>query len=260
MSSTTWTPPAVSSEAFAWRGQAWRMVESQHIAATMKLVDNREEQDLLESLLEASKPAPPADTAKLDYLLSTPFRYDPRRSGSRFRAVTDPGVFYGGETVRTAGAELGYWRWKFLMDAVDLARIEPVAHTAFRVTVATAVVDLQRQPFAGQASVWQHPSDYGPTQGFARVAREAGLGGILYRSVRDPEPAWCLALLTPKGFARPRPEAERQTWYLAVSRQEVTLRRDTESLQFSAAPWQEKPTRPPAPPKSKLRPRARGPA
>lgn len=237
MSFTTWTPPAVSAEAFAWRGQVWRMVESQHIAATMKLVDNRDEQDLLESLLESSKPPLPDDAAGLDYLLATPFRYDPKRGGSRFRAATEPGVFYGAESVRTAGAELGYWRWKFLKDAVDLERIEPVAHTAFRVEVATAVVDLQRPPFDAEAALWQHPTDYGPTQRFARVAREGRVGGILYRSVRDPHPSWCLALLTPAGFARTRPHAERQTWYLAVSPQEVTLRREAESLQFSVAGW-----------------------
>jgi hypothetical protein len=213
------------------------MVESQHIAATMKLVDNRDEQDLLESLLESSKPPLPDDAAGLDYLLATPFRYDPKRGGSRFRAATDPGVFYGAESVRTAGAELGYWRWKFLKDAVDLERIEPVAHTAFRVEVATAVVDLQRPPFNAEAAVWQHRTDYGPTQQFARVAREARVGGILYRSVRDPRPSWCLALLTPAGFARTRPHAERQTWYLAVSPQVVTLRREAESLQFSAEAW-----------------------
>lgn len=91
VSFTTWTPPAVSSEAFAWRGQVWRMVESQHIAATMKLVDNRDEQDLLESLLESSKPAQPDDTAGLDYLLATPFRYRSKRGGSRFRSLTDTG-------------------------------------------------------------------------------------------------------------------------------------------------------------------------
>ena len=235
MSFTTWTPPAVSSEAFAWRGQIWRMVESQHIAATMKLVDNRDEQDLLESLLESSKPPCPDDTAGLDYLLATPFRYDPRRGGSRFRAVTDPGVFYGAESVRTAAAELGYWRWKFLQDAVDLERIEPVAHTAFRVAVATQIVDLQRPPFDADAALWQHPAEYGATQQFAQVAREAGIGGIRYRSVRDPRPSWCLALLTPAGFAGPAPHAERQTWYLAVAPQEVTFRRDNESMQFSAA-------------------------
>jgi len=212
------------------------MVESQHIAATMKLVDDRAEQDLLESLLETSKP-PVADTDRLDYLLATPFRYDPQRGGSRFRGETDPGVFYGAETMRTAGAELGYWRWKFLMASDGLDRIEPVPHTAFRVAVDTQVVDLQRAPFDADAATWRHPTDYAPTQRFARVAREAEVGGILYRSVRDPEPSWCLALLTPAGFAERKPQPERHTWYLAVTQQEVTLRREAESLQFSTAPW-----------------------
>lgn len=250
MSSTIWTPPAVLSEAFAWRGQAWRMAESQHIAATMKLVDTRDEQDLLETLLESSKPAQPEDTAGLDYLLATPFRYHPRRSGSRFRSATDPGVFYGAESVRTAGAELGYWRWKFLQDAVDLERIEPVAHTAFSVEIATPVVDLQKPPFDADAAQWQHPNDYAATQQFARVAREANVGGILYWSVRDPQPSWCLALLSPTGFAQPRPHAERQTWFLGVSPTEVTLRRDTASMRFSAQGWSLAPSAAGTPPQA----------
>lgn len=237
MSSTIWTPLAVSSEAFTWRDEAWRMVESQHIAATMKLVDSRDEQDLLEALLESSKPLQPSNTSKLDYLLATPFRYDPKRGGSRFRAVTDPGVFYGAESVRTAGAELGYWRWKFLTDAEDLQRLEPIAHTAFRVEVAAKVIDLRHPPFDTDSATWLHRTDYGPTQHFARVARNAEVGGILYQSVRSPEPSWCLALLTPAGFARTKPFPERQTWYLAVSPNDVTLRRDSESMQFSARGW-----------------------
>lgn len=237
MSFTTWTPPELSSEARSWRGRVWRMVESQHIAATMKLVDNRDEQDVLESLLESSKPTLPDATAGLDYLLATPFRYASRRGGSRFRALTDPGVFYGAQSVRTAGAELGYWRWRFLQDAVDLDRIEPVAHTAFSVQVATTTVDLRRPPFEVDAAVWQHPTDYAPTQRFAHIARQAGVGAIRYRSVRDPAPSWCLALLEPSGFAQPRPDAERQTWYLAVSAHEVVWRRDAESMHFAAALW-----------------------
>jgi hypothetical protein len=213
------------------------MVEAQHIAATMKLVDTRAEQDVLESLLERTKPRGPNDTAGLDYLLATPFRYSPRPGGSRFRGMTDPGVLYGAESVRTAGAELGYWRWRFLTDAPDVERIEPVAHTAFRVEVAAQVVDLQRQPFVVDAAIWQHRTDYAPTQQFARVARDANIGGILYRSVRDPHPSWCVALLTPTGFATPKPYDEKQTWFLAVTRHEVTLRRDNESLQFSAEGW-----------------------
>lgn len=68
------------------------MVEAQHIASTMKIVDDAAEQDVLETLLESSKPAQPPGVSRLDYLLATPFRYNPLRGGSRFRAVTDPGV------------------------------------------------------------------------------------------------------------------------------------------------------------------------
>jgi len=237
VSFNTWTLPAVSSEARAWRGPVWRIVEAQHVASTMKIVDSRDEQDVLEALLEASKPALAAATDKLDYLLASPFRYSPRRGGSRFRAATDPGVFYGAGAVRTACAELGYWRWRFLMDAVDLERIEPVAHTAFRAEIATSVVDLRAPPFNENAAAWMHPRDYAPTQAFAGVVREAGLGGILYQSVRDPQPGWCVALLTPEGFARRSPYPGAQTWWLAVGRDELVWRRERESLTFATVAW-----------------------
>lgn len=213
------------------------MVESQHIASSMKLVDTLEEQDLLEVLLESSKPTQPEQTAGLDYLLATPFRYHPKRGGSRFRAAHDPGIFYGAETVRTVGAELGYWRWKFLQDAQDLVRLEPVAHTAFCVDINAKIIDLQRKPFNDHYQVWQHSTDYSQTQQFARTAREAGVMGIMYRSVRDVKPAWCLALLTPSGFAKPKPYGADQTWYLAVSQHTVTLRGDSTSMQFSTEGW-----------------------
>lgn len=239
MSFTTWTPAAVSSEARRWRGSAWRMVESQHIAATMKLVDTREEQDLLETLLDRGKPSLQPETEALDILLATPFRYPPRKGGSRFRGATDPGVFYAAESVRTAAAELGYWRWRFLHDAVDLAGLEPVPHTAFAAGLSAQVIDLRQPPFDADAAVWQHPTHYAPTQAFGRVAREAGLGGIRYRSVRDPSPAWCIAVLSPGGFAETRPQPGAQTWYLAVSQRAVTWRRESEAITFSVESWRE---------------------
>jgi RES domain len=213
------------------------MVEAQHIASTMKIVDSKAEQDVLESLLEGSKPPLPADIEDLDYLLATPFRYDPRRQGSRFRAATDPGVYYGAESVRTAGAELGYWRWRFLKDAVDLDRIEPVAHTAFSVDIRTTAIDLRQPPFDQDITVWKHSADYSGTQAFARVGREASIGAIVYESVRDPDPAWCLALFQSSGFAIKRPHPASQTWWLAVNPTEVIWRRDHESMTFSAAHW-----------------------
>ncbi len=238
MSCTTWTPRAVKSEARDWAASVWRMVESQHIASTMKLVDDAAEQDVLEALLEGSKPPQPKATQGLDYLLATPFRYDPKRGGSRFRAEADPGVYYGAQSVRTAAAELGYWRWRFLRDAVDVRHLEPVAHSAFCADVDALAIDLREPPFAEDRPVWMHPLDYGPTQRFARVARDADVGAIVYASVRDPGSAWCAAVLTPAAFARPQPRPGMQTWWLAVKAGEVVWRRNNAAMIFSATDWE----------------------
>ena len=208
------------------------------MASTMKIVDDAGEQDLLESLLEASKPGLPPAADELHYLLATPFRYAPRRGGSRFRAANDPGVFYGAQGVRTACAELGYWRWKFLNDAVDLERLEPVAHSAFRVRIAGLAVDLRQPPWSADASSWTHPSDYGATQALAQTARTAELAAIIYRSVRDPEPGWCVAVLTPQAFASRQPDRAQQTWWLAVQPEAVVWRREHESLIFPTKLWE----------------------
>lgn len=207
------------------------MVEAQHIASTMKIVDNADEQDVLESLLEASKPSRQDLTTGLHYLLVTPFRYDPRRGGSRFRAAVDPGVFYGAQSERTAASELGYWRWRFLKDAVALKRLEPVAHTAFTVDVATNAVDIRKPPFDVDRAIWQHKSDYSGTQAFARIARETDIGAILYQSVRDPEQGACVALLTPSGFVKPVPKTQKN-WFLVVTQDGVTWK-DNQSKYYA---------------------------
>src|SRR5713226_1830685 len=75
MSSRTWTPDALSSEARRLSGSCWRMVEAQHQVSTLKLVDSIEEQAALEQLVEQTKPNVPRECQHLDYLLSTPFRY-----------------------------------------------------------------------------------------------------------------------------------------------------------------------------------------
>lgn len=239
MWSTISTPRALSSEARLWRGKVWRVVEAQHTASTMKLVDSPAEQDLLEHLLEAAKPPLPKDHAGLDYLLATPFRYPPRSGGSRFRGATDPGVFYGAGAVRTACAELGYWRWGFLRDAVALAQIEPVAHTVFRAEIATRTIDLRNPPFDELRAAWTDPLDYGPTQRVARSCRQAELGAILYASVRDPLPGWCLAVLEPDAFARRKPLPGKQTWWLAVNQDGVVWRHQDESMVIDMTRWLE---------------------
>lgn len=238
MSSITWTPGAVSSEARRRAETIWRIVEAQHTASTMKLVDTLTEQDLLEDIIEENKPPLPSDTGGLDYLLASPFRYTPFPPGSRFRAVSDPGVFYGAASVRTAAAEVGYWRWRFLQETSGLERLGPAPHTAFSVPIDARTVDLRVPPFDRDSAVWTDKKDYSGTQAFAQVARRADVGVIVYRSVRDPDPSWCAAVLTPRAFASGRPDGATQTWHLVVTREEAIWRRAFEgTFSFSTCPW-----------------------
>ncbi|GAA5166792.1 RES family NAD+ phosphorylase [Viridibacterium curvum] len=233
------TTDSLRAAAVPLQANLWRLVESQHVASTMKLVDNAAEQDLLEILLEQGKPPQAVSTRDFDYLLASPFRYPPYPGGSRFRAATDPGVFYGAETVRTACAELGYWRWRFLLDSPALTQLGPVAHTAFKAKVSTALaIDLRKPPLDAYTAQWTATRDYSATQSLARQSRDAGLQAIIYRSVRDPQPAWCVALLTPLAFAARKPEGATQSWWLRTTRSEILWRRDAQSFRFDPAEWQ----------------------
>ena len=232
MSFNTWTPHAVSSEAFLWQERVWRIVEAQHVASTMKLVDDVDEQHALEVLLEGSKPVMRPGTSNLDYLLATPFRYHPKRGGSRFRSEIDPGVFYGAESIRTAGAELGYWRWRFLKDSVDLDYLGPVAHTVFCSEPFCRVVDLRRPPFDQDAMVWTTSDRYLETQEIARVVRKTDVQAIIYESVRDENPAWCVAILDPDVFEDIKPQIDKRVWFLSVTQKSVQLKSQQESYSY----------------------------
>ncbi|TAK37990.1 MAG: RES domain-containing protein [Lysobacteraceae bacterium] len=233
MSSITWTPTALAASAAPWAGEAWRMVEAQHAAATMKLVDTAGEQALLERLVEQAKPPLPEAARPLHYLLATPFRYPPLPRGSRFRAAGEPGVFYGADQLPTACAELGYWRWRFLRDAPSLQRIDAVAHTAFRVALkATAVVDLRAPPLSRDRKRWTERDSYTDTQELARRARDVGIAAIRYESVRDPAHGGCTALLTPAGFASKSPKGAPQTWWLTVRQDRATWLRGAQRHEF----------------------------
>jgi hypothetical protein len=237
VSCTTWTPAAVASEASRWQGRLWRAVEAQHRVSTLRLVDTLREQAQLEQLLETSKPALPANAAALHYLLITPFRYPSHHpGGSRFRSATDTGVFYGADERRTACAELGYWRWRFLQDSPALLRLEALPHTLFQAEVAATTVDLTRAPFARDAEWWTAPQDYAACQQLGAAARSANIDVIRYQSVRDPEHGLCTAVLTPAVFtAAPLVE---QTWRLSVTRERIQWQRDSalhlENFEFAA--------------------------
>jgi hypothetical protein len=218
----------------------WRAVEAQHVVSTMALCDTLDEQRLLEELIDEAKPRRPDAAAKLHYLLSTPFRYRPPRHGSRFRGPNDPGVYYAADEVRTACAELGYWRWRHLADSPGLDAMPMKPQTVFRARLAASAIDLRRAPFAAERMRWTDPDDYAACQALARVARAAPVQAIRYESVRDPVHGGCAALLDPAGFAKREP-LEQQTWMLSVTRERVRWTRThalrDETFDFPADAW-----------------------
>lgn len=218
---TTSTPTALRSEARPWAGSGWRAVEAQYKNATIALTHGDvRRQSILEDIIEEAKPVLPAAAVGLHFLLSTPFRYQsPPPAGSRFRARTDPGVFYGAERIRTACAEVGYWRLRFWNDSAGL-RDKPASLpvTLFEFHGATeASLDLTRPPFLGEREVWTRPDDYRETQALAAAARKADIEVIRFESVRDPD-GRCLAILTPVVFrAVPEPyRHQQQSWNLYI--------------------------------------------
>lgn len=201
----------------------WRGVEAQHRVATLKVVDTLAEQETLEELLEESKPPLPRDTGRMHYLLVAPFRYASPWP-SRFRSPHEPGVWYGARELRTACAEVGYWRWRFMSDS-DAFGDEPITAelTFFPARVRGRVADLTATPWAAFRAAWMHPSGYAACQALAHAAREEGVDWIRYASVRDPRHGACGAVLRP-GVLQTPDLTRQQTWTCLVRPRTVVMK------------------------------------
>jgi hypothetical protein len=199
--------------------RVWRLVEAQYLVSTMKLVDSLSEQEVLEGLVDATKPPVPPDCQGLRYLLSTPFRYAPYPNGSRFRrAGLTPGVYYAAEKQRTAAAETAFYRLLFFAESPDTPwPVNPFECTGFSVEVLSPrSLDLTKPPLDADASVWRHPVEYGPCQDLADAARKAGAEILRYASARDP--GVCVAVLTCGAFRETSPrDRDFETWRIGVS-------------------------------------------
>lgn len=246
MSLPIWTPDALLSEKRPVAGDFWRLVEAQHQVSTMKLVETVEEQALLESLLEDTKPPLPPDAQGLDYLLATPFRYGAiYPHGSRFRrAGRTLGVFYAAKSVSTAVAEMAFYRLLFFAESpATPLPANASEYTAFAARIETPHgLDLTEPPLNQNEAAWTHPTQYEACQALAEVARQAAVEAILYRSIRDPQRGLNLALLSAKGFAAREP-VTRQSWRILLSEGHVQALSDfpRQRLGFSLSDFRDDP-------------------
>jgi hypothetical protein len=211
-----WTPDALRSEARPWNSDLWRAVESQAKISTMRLTDTLAEQELLEAVLERSKPSWPDECQGLHYLLATPFRYAPYPQGSRFRRPGQrEGAFYCSELAETAVGETSFYRLLFFAESPGMRLpSSAVEHTVFSVRCQVSLaLNLSEPPLDRDSHVWREPVDYSECQALADEARAAGVQAIRYLSVRDPLGGMNCALLSAAAFAAPHP-IDPQTWHI----------------------------------------------
>ncbi len=179
----------------------------------MKLTDTLDEQQILEDLIEASKPPMPVECRNSIIFCR-------RRSAiARTRMVRVSGVpiRWRACTTRPKPSRPPSRRWRSTAccsspNRPDALAREPAEYTAFSARFAVdRAIDLTAMPYAEQAEIWGLPTEYGPCQTLADAARADGVAAIRYASVRDPGRGTNLALLTCKAFAKNR-IVDRQTW------------------------------------------------
>lgn len=203
-----------------FRGAVKRIVESQEEVATTRITADLLEQDLLESMLEASKPG--TLNASLDYLLGTPFRYPPLRHGSRFGARFDRWVFYASLETSTCLQECAYYRFLFFHDMQEPPP-HPIAtqHTLFSVRLRSdRSVDLGDDRYAGLQAELRSVASYSFTQGVGQHIRDQGGEVLLFYSARGP--GRNVAVFSERAFyGRP---FDHEAWASQVSQQRVLFR------------------------------------
>lgn len=178
--------------------EPWRMVEAQHISSSRDLVDSREEHDLLEELLENSKPR---IANSKHYLIFTPFRYPPLKYGSRFGNTFEQSLWYGSINLHTVLAEIAFYRLKFFADtSADLEYIE-IPMAAFKAYIQTENgIDLTTSQFKKYQDKIFNKTSYEDSQRLGTEMREANIEAFIFTSARDKMLGKNVAAFTPDVF------------------------------------------------------------
>ncbi|MBL0422885.1 RES family NAD+ phosphorylase [Ramlibacter sp. AW1] len=225
MTATRWTPDWFDQGVARQSMVAWRGVEAQHVLSTTRLVDDLHEHEVLEGMLEASKPPAPVMRGHKHYLIYTPFRYRPRHP-SRFRRAGSRGQWYGAEELYAACAEVAYWRHRFVMDSQGLADEDVLtAHTFFQGAIDGVAIDLTVPPWVGARDAWTLDQDYTHTHAVAEAAAERRVQWIRYESVRAPGRR-CAAVLDVEAVDLVANGTTQQTWQCKANRATVMMLHD----------------------------------
>ena len=167
---------------------------------------------------------------KREDLLLIPFRRKPARE-SRFRARHSPGVFYGAQRLETAMVEIAYHQHRLLKSNESL-EIVTRSLVSFSAHLKAMLLDVELLP--DNSEIYSRTS-YRASQQLALEAREQGIAGIHFHSVRAKEPSSSFAVfdssaLTAKGNP-PEP------WLLTLTRSRIEFRSPLGLHEFEPAAW-----------------------
>lgn len=200
--------------------EPWRVVEAQHILSSRDLVDSWDEHDVLEALIESTKPLVQQEK---NYLIFTPFRYPPLKYGSRFGRVFEPSIWYGSLALETAFTEVAYYRLKFLNDTSgDLGYLD-ISMTAFTAFLKTSNgIDLSGHPFDKFLEKISNKNTYEDSQLLGTIMRSQSIDAFIYTSARANNNAKNVGVFTPNVFRMKQNQyiANQQTW-LCLANTEV---------------------------------------
>ncbi len=205
--------------------EAFRLIEGQHYIATRKLVDSLIEHEILEDLIDRSKPSAPLSNTKgaLHYLLYTPFRYPPLQSGSRFGTSGQQSIFYASANIETAMAEIAFRHFLHYYSSDSNIRPAEVDFSHIKVRVKTnKAVDLTSHPFNIYREQISDPDSHGKSQILGSEMRNAGIEAFTYFSARYEE-GINIGLFSPEAFASNKP-LEQKGWKVFLSRERIEFK------------------------------------
>ncbi len=186
--------------------QAWRIVEDQSRSTTRKFVDSSLEHDLLEKLIDESKPVikyygDEAYFKKCHYLIFTPFRYPPLKWGSRFGSRWERGLFYAALDLETAMSEKAFYKLAFLQASEGNIGGKTLLSTAFKLNVeSTQFINLCETPFMAYEKAISAKDNYIFAQTLGKEMRDAQVECFQYVSARSTSGGCNIGVFSPKAL------------------------------------------------------------
>lgn len=187
---------------------AWRIVEDQSKSTTRKFVNSTEEHDLLEELIEQSKPKVKYNQGimygkNLHYLLSTPFRYPPLKWGSRFGTRLERGILYASLDLITAMSEKAFYKMAFLNASEGKLGAKTISYTAFEIYIeSTNFANLSTAPFNEFETAISSKTSYHVSQAIGTEMRNDNIECFQYTSARSHQKSFNVGVFSPEALSK----------------------------------------------------------